>query len=33
MEIGTYDPAQEWLRQEHNHLDGNGNGQVCESLQ
>jgi hypothetical protein len=31
-EIGSCDRARELLRQRHNHLDGNGDGQACESL-
>lgn len=31
-EIGSYDRAQELLRQGHTHLDGKGDGQPCESL-
>ncbi len=31
-EIGSYDRAQELLRQGHTYLDGNGDGQACESL-
>ncbi|WP_255117434.1 MULTISPECIES: thermonuclease family protein [unclassified Synechococcus] len=31
-EIGAYDRAQELLRQGHNYLDGNGDGEACESL-
>ena len=31
-EIGAYDRAQELLRQGHSYLDGNGDGEACESL-
>ncbi|WP_255441504.1 MULTISPECIES: thermonuclease family protein [unclassified Synechococcus] len=31
-EIGSYARAQELLRQGHNYLDGNGDGEACESL-
>jgi hypothetical protein len=31
-EIGSYDRAQELLRQGHSYLDGNGDGEACESL-
>jgi endonuclease YncB( thermonuclease family) len=31
-EIGSYDRAQQLLRQGHTYLDGNGDGQACESL-
>ncbi|MCP9832153.1 thermonuclease family protein [Synechococcus sp. HJ21-Hayes] len=31
-EIGSYDLAQELLRQGHTYLDGNGDGQACERL-
>ncbi len=31
-EIGSYDRAQELLRQGHAYLDGNGDGEACESL-
>lgn len=31
-EIGSYERAQELLRQGHTYLDGNGDGQACESL-
>ncbi len=31
-EIGSYDRAQELLRQGHTYLDGKGDGQPCESL-
>jgi endonuclease YncB( thermonuclease family) len=31
-EIGSYERAQELLRQGHTDLDGNGDGQACESL-
>jgi endonuclease YncB( thermonuclease family) len=31
-EIGSYAHAQELLRQGHTYLDGNGDGQACESL-
>ncbi|MEA5416473.1 thermonuclease family protein [Synechococcus sp. BA-132 BA5] len=31
-EISSYDRAQELLRQGHTYLDGNGDGQACESL-
>lgn len=31
-EMGSYDRAQELLRQGHTYLDGNGDGQACESL-
>jgi endonuclease YncB( thermonuclease family) len=31
-EIGSYDRAQELLRQGHTYLDSNGDGQACESL-
>jgi endonuclease YncB( thermonuclease family) len=30
--IGSYDRAQELLRQGHSYLDGNGDGEACESL-
>jgi hypothetical protein len=32
-EIGSYERAQELLRQGLTYLDGNGDGQGCESLQ
>jgi endonuclease YncB( thermonuclease family) len=31
-EIGSYDRAQELLRQGHTYLDGNGDGEACKSL-
>lgn len=31
-EVGSYARAQELLRQGHNYLDGNGDGEACESL-
>jgi len=31
-EIGSYDRAQELLRQGHSYLDSNGDGEACESL-
>ena len=31
-EIGSYERAQELLRQGHTYLDGNGDGQACEAL-
>ena len=31
-EIGSYAKAQELLRQGHGYLDGNGDGEACESL-
>ena len=31
-EIGSYAKAQELLRQGHSYLDGNGDGEACESL-
>ncbi|MCP9776927.1 thermonuclease family protein [Cyanobium sp. Tous-M-B4] len=31
-EIGSYDRAQELLRQGHSYLDGNGDGEACDSL-
>jgi endonuclease YncB( thermonuclease family) len=31
-EIGSYDRAQELLRQGHSYLDGNGDGEACENL-
>ena len=31
-EIGSYAKAQELLRQGHTYLDGNGDGEACESL-
>jgi hypothetical protein len=31
-EIGSYARAQELLRQGHTYLDGNGDGEACESL-
>lgn len=32
MEIGSYARAQELLRQGHGYLDGDGEGEACESL-
>jgi hypothetical protein len=31
-QIGSYARAQELLRQGNSHLDGDGNGEACESL-
>jgi len=31
-EIGSYAKAQELLRQGHSYIDGNGDGEACESL-
>ena len=31
-EVGSYSKAQELLRQGHSYLDGNGDGEACESL-
>ena len=31
-EVGSYAKAQELLRQGHSYLDGNGDGEACESL-
>jgi hypothetical protein len=31
-EIGSYERAQELLRQGHRYLDSNGDGEACESL-
>jgi hypothetical protein len=31
-EIGSYERAQELLRQGHTYLDGNGDGEACKSL-
>ncbi len=31
-EIGSYAHAQQLLRQGHTYLDGNGDGEACESL-